>query len=169
MITNTLDGDLLSLFGLGRFDAIVQGCNCYHLMGAGIAGQIADLYPAAFDADLLTPVGPAKLGTYSKTFIPGKGTIINLYTQDRPGRESHAVLHATLSQGFKLINDNRAEFAGRRPVIGIPQIGAGIAGGDWDAHAEIINLVTPNVDIVLVNYKPAAAVFVPATKDHLLA
>jgi hypothetical protein len=37
--------------------------------------------------------------------------------------------------------------------IGIPMIGAGLAGGDWDIIEKIINRVTRNMNITLVKYK----------------
>lgn len=154
----TFPGNLLDLFDAKKFDAIVHGCNCYHLMGAGIAGQIAERYPEAYEADKATLVGPVKLGTYSKALIVRNGVtlghIINMYTQDQPGRSSQAVLSASIRQGFRTLNFKRQELTGRRPVVGVPLIGAGIAGGDWDLHAELINEVARDLDIVVVTYKP---------------
>jgi hypothetical protein len=34
--------------------------------------------------------------------------------------------------------------------LGIPKIGAGLAGGDWELILKIINKSTPDVDITLV-------------------
>ena len=35
----------------GEFDVIIQGCNCFHTMGAGIAKYIKQDFPEAFAAD----------------------------------------------------------------------------------------------------------------------
>ena len=80
-----LKGDLISLALSGRFDVIIHGCNCFCSMGAGIAQQIKQTFPLAFQADLQTDSGDRdKLGTYSKAIVMVKDaplTIINGYTQ----------------------------------------------------------------------------------------
>jgi O-acetyl-ADP-ribose deacetylase (regulator of RNase III) len=163
MIINTVNGNLLDLFDRGTFNGIVQGCNCHHMMGAGIAGQIAGKYPAAVHADRATPIGSMKLGKYSMADIPGKGILVNMYTQDQGGREKQATLAYSIARGFTALNyDCMRLFSdfgvqtNRRTLIGIPLIGAGIAGGDWAIHEAIINAVTPDIDIVVVKFVPAA-------------
>ncbi|MCA9174602.1 MAG: hypothetical protein KDB14_08950 [Planctomycetales bacterium] len=44
----------------------------------------------------------------------------------------------------------KAQFGGRR--IGYPLIGAGLAGGDWDVIADIINEELHGEDHTLVRY-----------------
>jgi O-acetyl-ADP-ribose deacetylase (regulator of RNase III) len=41
----TVKGDLLALAKEGKFDIIVQGCNCHNVMGAGLAKQIKEEFP----------------------------------------------------------------------------------------------------------------------------
>ena len=158
MIIETVDGNLLDLFDKRWFNVIVHGCNCYQTMGAGIAGQISDRFPEALAADMKTTKGPKKLGTYSSTLISRDnvvyGHIVNMYTQDQPGPSSPEVLESSIRQGFSLLNQNRKDFSSTIPFIGIPMIGAGIARGDWMRHVEIINEVTPDLDIVVINFKP---------------
>jgi O-acetyl-ADP-ribose deacetylase (regulator of RNase III) len=63
-------GDLLSLAEGGKFDVIIHGCNCFHIMGGGIAKSVKDKFPAAYQADLQTQRGsPEKLGTYTFAII----------------------------------------------------------------------------------------------------
>ena len=163
MIINTVNGNLLDLFDKGHFNAIVQGCNCYHMMGAGIAGQIAQKCPAAVYADKATPLGRIKLGKYSTADIPGQGIIVNMYTQDQGGREAQATLAYSLARGFTALNYDCMRLCSdfgvqpnRRTLVGVPLIGAGIAGGNWDIHAAIINAVTPDIDIIVVNFVQGA-------------
>lgn len=160
MIIQTVDGNLLKAFKAGKFDAIVHGCNCYHTMGAGIAGQISTEFPEALEMDKKTDQGAAKLGDFSSTKT-AHGWIINMYTQHYPGRENPEVILSSLRKGFSALNElldiscqPLFDAPSRRVVVGIPQIGAGIAGGNWENHARVINEVTPNFDIILVNYKP---------------
>lgn len=47
----TLRGDLLAYALNGKINVIVHGCNCFCNMGAGIAKQIKNTFPEAFDAD----------------------------------------------------------------------------------------------------------------------
>ncbi len=62
----TMTGDLIGLAKEGHFDVIAHGCNCQHVMGAGLAAQIRRHWPEAYAADLATPLGvSAKLGTCS--------------------------------------------------------------------------------------------------------
>jgi O-acetyl-ADP-ribose deacetylase (regulator of RNase III) len=46
----------------------------------------------------------------------------------------------------------KQEFSGKR--IGIPLIGAGLAGGDWNKIAAIIDEAMQGEDITLVRYVP---------------
>jgi O-acetyl-ADP-ribose deacetylase (regulator of RNase III) len=160
MIIETVSGDLLKLFAEGKFDAIVQGCNCYHTQGAGLAGQISRKYPEVLEADRATLKGPEKLGKFSVARIQlnEKDTfayIINMYTQDQPGRESQQVLSESIRKGFTTLNTELSNLRSEsRALVGIPQLGAGIAGGTWSIHEALINAVTPDIDLVLVNYKP---------------
>lgn len=141
----TKKGNLLTAFANGEVNTIVHGCNCFHTMGAGIAGQIAKLYPGAFDVDKTTPYGDIrKLGTYSLFTTPDNGDIINAYTQFKPGKENPYYLYASIEEVFRQIN---FDFANK--TIGIPRIGAGIAGGNWNTIFNIIAKVAPNVNIIV--------------------
>ena len=65
-----IHGDLLSLGENGEFDVIIHGCNCFHIMGGGIAQSVKEKFPTAYQADLQTQRGnPEKLGTYTFTTI----------------------------------------------------------------------------------------------------
>ena len=144
-----LTGDLIELACDGRFDVIVHGCNCFHAMGAGIARAIAARFPQALQADRATPYGAAaKLGTIS-TAVAQAGahpfTIVNAYTQFRPGGPGRLADYDAISAAF-------TEVARRFPDarIGYPLIGAGLAGGDWDDIAPRIDAALAGCDHTLV-------------------
>lgn len=161
MIIDIIDGDLLELFEQKKFDGIAHGCNCFHAMASGIAGQIAERFPTAVLADNRTPYGDiTKLGTFSGTTTEF-GTIINMYTQYRPGREQPDQLYRNILQAFFGLSRFTQENYPAKPrmTLGIPQIGCGIAGGNLKEVQEIINQNSPAFDIVMVNYKPKQ--FVP--------
>jgi O-acetyl-ADP-ribose deacetylase (regulator of RNase III) len=144
-----IHGDLLKHFETGKFDVMVHGCNCFHTMGAGIARQIKTNYPDAFKADLATVKGDkSKLGTYSACKIDlANRFILNAYTQYLYGRGLQ-VDYDAVKRVFEAIDRDFQD-----KVIGIPQIGAGLAGGDWAKIRDIIESATTNNRIVLVMYR----------------
>lgn len=145
----TIKGNLLDLFDQGEFDVIVHGCNCFHTMGAGIAGQIALRYPVAVRADINTKYGSAKkLGDFSIAVHVSKRIIINAYTQFNAGREYPEVLYGSIKKSFNLISKSGFD----RCRIGIPKIGCGIAGGDWIIVEKIIEEEMKGFDITCVEF-----------------
>jgi O-acetyl-ADP-ribose deacetylase (regulator of RNase III) len=150
-----VDGDLLELAMAGEFDAIAHGANCFHTMGSGIAKQISSQFPLAYEIDRKTVYGSYnKLGTYSKATVVLPATkfiIYNLYTQFNPGPDlSYLALQLCLR---KLAVDTQ----GMR--IGLPLIGCGIAGGDWNVVKVIIEEELSDSDITIVNFKPVVNLF----------
>jgi O-acetyl-ADP-ribose deacetylase (regulator of RNase III) len=128
---NIVKGNLLDLAEQGKFDIIVQGCNCYCIMGAGIAKQIKERYPAAYDADQKTIAGDyTKLGNYtygwsSANFGNDGFMIVNGYTQFGTSRGEDVFEYSA----FKLILQKLAhEYPNKR--FGFPMIGMGLAGGN---------------------------------------
>ena len=149
MIIKEITGNLLEEFEKGTIDIMVHGCNCFHIMGAGIAGQIRWAYPEAYEADLETPCGYInKLGKRSVTKIKRTTSqfIINAYTQFKPGANFE---YLALIKFLETLNE---DFDGASYIFGFPQIGSGIGGGDWSYIKDIINTYTPNLKIVIVYY-----------------
>ena len=146
-------GDLLLMATQGQFDVIVHGCNCFCSMGAGIAKQIKQQFPAAFAADQqTTPKDKNKLGTYSKAQVQqGDSTfvIINAYTQYNWRGNGIKADYAAIRRVFASI---AADFPQQR--IAYPLIGAGLAGGDWQVIAGIIKEELHGLDHTLVRYLP---------------
>ena len=141
-------GNLITLSQQGQFDFIVHGCNCFHSFGAGIAKQIKHAYPKAYEADLATRKGDAnKLGTYSLARYPDV-IIINAYTQYRYGTEGIKADYHAIERVFRML----AETIDDDRRIGIPQIGAGLAGGDWTRIEAIINSCLQDFNVTCVVY-----------------
>lgn len=136
-------GDLIELAQQGHYDAIVHGCNCFCTMGAGIAKQIKAEFRAAYLADCRSVKGDrAKLGHYTSAdfqiHIPGIANtrqlfVINAYTQFDYKGAGVKVDYSAIEQVFRRIN---LDFKGSH--IGIPLIGAGLAGGNWSIIEKII-------------------------------
>lgn len=149
----TVKGDLIQLALAGEFEVIIHGCNCFCTMGAGIAKTIKQQFPPAYAADLKTPKGDrAKLGSISVATAStpaGEVTVVNGYTQfDWKGRGVKADYDAIR----KVFQQVKARFSGRS--IGYPAIGAGLAGGNWQIIAEIIDQELAGEDHTFVEYQP---------------
>ena len=162
----TIKGDLVALAQDGKFDIIVHGCNCLHTMGAGIALQLANTFPG--------PLGPAtidrlgtKLGDRDKlgSFTIANGVtslgkifaIVNGYTQYDFGSTDGVapVDYDAIRDVFRGL----AELCTNAPDvrIGYPAIGAGLAGGNWDRIAAIIDEELEGFDHTYVEYESVAA------------
>lgn len=148
---NVVQGDLIQLALNHEFDVIVHGCNCQCTMGAGIAKAIKATFPEAFAVDKETTKGDRdKLGTISFATVTRDGhelTVVNGYTQfnwrGRGMKADYDAIRAVMAQV-------KEQFGGRR--IGYPKIGAGLAKGDWDTIAAIIDEELDGEDHTLVEY-----------------
>ncbi|HEY1136842.1 MAG TPA: macro domain-containing protein [Xanthomonadaceae bacterium] len=150
---NILDGNLLDLAVAGRFDVIVHGCNCQCTMGAGIARTIKQHFPEAYAADKATPKGlREKLGTISFARIQrpeAEFVIVNAYTQFHWQGNGLKAEYEAIQRAMREV---KARFSGLR--IGYPLIGAGLAGGDWNIIAPLIDEALAGEDHTLVRYVP---------------
>ena len=134
----TVTGDLIAMAQEGKFDVIVHGCNCFCTMGAGIARSVKQNFPEAFEVDKQTVKGDkSKLGTLTSADILIKDgmtvTVVNAYTQ-YDFWSKKPINYKAVRDVFKLISEM---YAGLQ--IGYPKIGAGLAGGDWNKIASIID------------------------------
>jgi O-acetyl-ADP-ribose deacetylase (regulator of RNase III) len=151
----TMHGDIIRLATRGTFDVIAHGCNCFHAMGGGLAAQVKRHFPEAHAADMATPYGDrAKLGTCSvavATTPAGALTIVNAYTQFQPS------MGRGVDVDYDAVRDAmawlKAHYAGKR--IGLPQIGAGLAGGDWVRIEAIIARQLGGEDVSIVIFSGA--------------
>jgi O-acetyl-ADP-ribose deacetylase (regulator of RNase III) len=148
-----VSGDLIHLAKNGEFDLIVHGCNCFCTMGAGIAKGIKAAFPAAFEADLATAKGDrTKLGTCTFAEIGRSGAlliVVNAYTQFDYRGSGPNVDYDAVRSCFRWIKE---QHPGKR--IGLPKIGAGLAGGDWARIAVIIEEELAGENVTLVEFTP---------------
>lgn len=160
----SIKGNLIAL--APQFDAIVHGCNCFNVMGAGIAPQIDRAFsgvPSRAD-NTTTPGDIDKLGTISvgryfwKEDVPTSRSylyIINAYTQYGTARYPGecVVDYDAIRSSFALIyqlakrHDNGYQFK-----IAYPMIGAGLGGGDWKLISTIIGEQLDGLDHTLIEY-----------------
>ena len=158
----TIKGDLVKLAAEGHFNVVIHGCNCWNSMGAGIALQLAKRFPQVRTVDELTnPGDPKKLGNASIAAVRGDYDdailVVNAYTQfntaTKPGE--CVVDYDAIYKVFNTVVYNIACMS-KDIRIGIPMIGAGLAGGNWSLIKLIIEealsgFYHPNL-ITLVEY-----------------
>ena len=159
----TIKGDLIKRAEEGKFDVIIHGCNCFHTMGGGIAKQLADKYPQVEEADKQTEYGdPEKLGSYSVAYVEVNGhtfSVINLYTQYKWSSGSDVFEYDAFQKFLNVISPYIQSYNGGGKInIGFPQIGAGLAGGDWSRISKMIEKFSEDVasyaDVTVVEYQP---------------
>ena len=147
-----LDGDLIKFAKEGVFDVIVHGCNCKKVMGAGIAKQIAKEFPEVKLADKITSNN--KLGQIDVVDLSNSELkVVNAYTQLNWGKantsnDTQRMRYSAISRCMRAIN---REFKGLH--IGLPLIGCGLAGGDWDFVSGIIKEALIDCEYTVVHYK----------------
>ena len=122
-------------------DIIAHGCNCFCNMEAGIAKQIATEYPEAAEADFFSYRGNIeKMGTGSWANSNEK-RIYNLYTQYKYGNEEVHVEYDSVQKSLEFMRVNLISNNLWDKKIGIPLIGCGLAGGDWNIVSQIVEEV----------------------------
>lgn len=141
----TIEGNLLDF--PNDINAIAHSCNTRHIMGAGIAKQIKDRYPEAYEADWKAfnyeydQDGQYVhwLGKFSKAEINDRKYIYNMYTQATIGT-GREVDYEKFWQALKRVEQDlyemniaKHEYDGSPPpIIGLPHgISCGLAGGNW--------------------------------------
>lgn len=124
-----------NLFKDKNLTVIAHGCNCFNTMGSGIAKTIKILYPEVYETDCKTIKGSReKLGTISWTIIDDSLKIANCYTQFTYWDPNDRLHYWAVEDCFKQLHDATTE----KDIIGMPKIGCGLAGGNWDVVKTLI-------------------------------
>jgi O-acetyl-ADP-ribose deacetylase (regulator of RNase III) len=147
---NEVKGDLIKLAQNGDFDVIAHGCNCFCAMGAGIAPQMADAFGCDnFPLEDIKYSGDKnKLGMidYKTLTINDKDlTVVNAYTQYGFGGNPF-----DYDAFIMIVSQMNTLFKGKH--IGLPKIGAGLAGGHWPSIKQIIIDGFTDCKVTVVNY-----------------
>lgn len=145
-------GNLVAAAKDGLFDVIIHGCNCQCTMNSGVAREIRQNFPSAYEVDCKTKKGDSsKLGSYTYTTVESdiktQFTIFNAYTQDRYGVDTGPHFNiVAFERSMVLIRDSI--FSDAR--IGIPKIGAGLGGGNWDDISKKLEEIFEGYDLTVV-------------------
>lgn len=152
-------GNLITLAQDNHFDVITHGCNCFSNMKSGIAPQMA----VAFGCDTFPMESKESAGDINKlgqidwrvlTLASGPSefeisefdlVVVNSYTQYVPKVSLRPLDYDALTLCMRKINH---VFKGKR--IGLPKIGAGLAGGDWERIKVIIQTELKDCDVTVV-------------------
>lgn len=168
-----IEGNLITLAQEGFFDVITHGCNCHCTMGAGIAPQMAkafgcDKFPLEdkkYKGDI------NKLGQIDWKMLKAVETETKTMWMDLNWVDDDEVSPKTLSvvnsytqydfHGPKLLDYEALTLCLRKMNkvfkgfhVGLPQIGAGLAKGDWNTIKQIIQTELKDCDVTVVIYKP---------------
>ena len=126
-----IKGDLIELFKQGEFDIIAHQCNCFSIFGAGIAKRLVEEFPAIELQDKQSDYSSIdRFGTIDDILVRASGyrTIINIYSQYRPGGctltgiDSFEVRLGALENCLYQINKNNKGLK-----IGLPLLASGLA------------------------------------------
>ena len=152
----TISGNIIDLAEEGKFDYIIHGCNCFHSMGSGLAGQLVKRYPVILEADKTTKRGDIeKLGTWTATKVHNNGnqfTIVNAYTQFFFGVGGDVFEYAAFDRFLDEFNIFLGMTRFNQKRIAFPKIGAGLAGGDWIRILGSIERFAQTQDVTVVEY-----------------
>lgn len=167
-----IEGDLIKLAKEAKFDAIVHGCNCLSTMGAGIAPQMAKAFGCdKFEMEQWGP-GIEKLGCidyatvvlcenaiwnlsdYKNNKNEPELTVINAYTQYNYGRNHIDGDIAPFDYVAFTLCMRKMNHIFKGKHIGMPKIGAGLAGGNWQLIHQIIVRELKDCIVTVVIYKP---------------
>lgn len=169
-----VEGNLITMALNGNFDVIAHGVNCMCVQGKGLAPQMVKAFGTDKYFELEVPDTKGDInklgqieyieyyrdiegGFYPDTFgfseEPPTLIVVNAYTQYNYGKnhsdgDNKPVDYEAIALCMRKINH---EFKGQH--IGLPRIGCGLAGGDWDIVRGIIQTELKDCHVTVVNYK----------------
>jgi O-acetyl-ADP-ribose deacetylase (regulator of RNase III) len=120
-------------------------------MNSGVAKDIRENFPSAFEADKQTIKGDIrKLGTYTVGKVYKYKTeilkVINCYTQFNYGRNKD-ILYANYAAIELCMLKINAKYPNSK--IALPMIGCGLANGDWTIVERIIREKLIDLDVTI--------------------
>ena len=127
---------------------IAHGCNAQGVMGSGVAKIVKEQYFDAykFYVDQYNEHG-LKLGDVQ--FVPANGkVIVNAVTQNLYGKDGGRYVDYEAVAGCMYTINRELKLSGETHIA-MPQIGAGLGGGDWRVIESIIESEMTDVQPVV--------------------
>jgi len=145
MPLNYIKGDIFE----SNCSVLAHGCNCHNNWDAGIAVQMKKHFPEAWRTDVkdTTWGDKEKLGgitwSYTTNSTGTHSLVFNLYSQYYYGRGKQfseiAFRSALMRMKSALIHSQiGGSISYQGCIIGMPLIGAGLTGGNWEEIAPIV-------------------------------
>jgi len=155
-----VEGDVLEALVDGDIDVLAHGVNCCDAFGSGIAGQIAREFPHVKEAyhRKYSKYGIA-LGEVDIVPVTTSYAIANCATQQLCGGEPKKQpleMYCSYDAIKECMIELREKYKCMDTSIGMPYIGAGLAGGNWNTIKSIITEVfekSNSIDVYLYKYK----------------
>ncbi len=159
MTVKVVRGDMVLSYKNNELDAYAHQANCFCRMGRGIAPLLAEANPDVRKVDNETLTGcKDKLGDFSVAETKGFPLLFNVYGQyhwrkykEAPNRNTN---YEALREGLIKVKE-WLEFDNTYPkTLGLPLIGCGLAGGDWEG------VVLPMIRAIFKDSSVVVTVFV---------
>lgn len=147
-----IDGDLVKDKKINIF---VHQTNCFGVMGAGIAAQIAKTYPNVAETDRKYCRKKKAYGTILCIPTEDGRICVNMYSQYAYGRgkqTNNDKFQLCLYQLMGYLKTQNSDV-----IVGFPDhIGCGLAGGDWNEILPMLEDFAARVSqpVVIVRYAP---------------
>lgn len=135
---------------------IVHGVNCQGMMGSGVAKAVQAKWPQVYDS-YCSHIGGYLDGRHTRSELLGRIdvveidpflTIVNAFTQLNYGKDGKRyVSYDAVARCFEAIAFVAKE---KDKWIYIPQIGAGLGGGNWSVISRIIDAACPDITVTCV-------------------
>ncbi len=158
-----INGDLIELAVNGEFDVIAHGCNCFCTMGAGIAVRMKEVFACHLffleraehkgDINKLGQIEHHVVNKNNLFWPPMKElTVVNAYTQYHYGKIGATATDLPLNYSAITLCMKKINHIFKGKHVGLPKIGATLAGGDWEKIKQIIKQELKDCDVTVVIY-----------------
>lgn len=153
-----IKGDAVQMLQMGLIDGLMHCCNAQGVMGAGIAAQIKNTFPRAFE------IYRDQYFTFKHdtTQLMGKISyadgVYNIIGQMNTGTHQRQVHYGHLAKGIAscIERTHRDMNTGeRRYKMGMPKfMGCALAGGDWEVVYELVTGLFANssCDLYIIEF-----------------
>ena len=145
-------GDIIQALTDKEIDCFGHGINCIGGFGSGIAGQISKKYPKckAYYHKYHEDFGLHTGVTFPFT-IENKGVIMNMATQYNCGYDGKKyVSYDAIEECLIKLKDYCKS---KNLKVGLPKIGAGLAGGNWNIIEKIIEETFQDYEVTIYEFE----------------